>query len=341
MTVINDPLTALIGNTPLVPLTKLGAGLPAQVAAKCEWFNPGGSAKDRAALWMLKEALTKGIIREGGTIIEPTSGNTGISLAWLGLRFGLRVLLTMPQTMSQERRLLLEALGAEVVLTPGAEGLPGAVRRAKELAAEIPGAVILNQFANPANPESHYQTTGPEIWQDTGGTVDIVVAGIGTGGTLTGIARALKERKPGVKTVAVEPAESPVLSGGTPGSHGIQGIGAGFVPEVVDRSLIDEIIPVATDAAVETARSLARKEGLLVGISSGAACHAALAVARRPENAGKLLVTVFPDGAERYLSAGIFARLTGSQEAGGSHPLDPPVFTRIQCTTVTLKRREF
>lgn len=304
----NDPLTALIGNTPLVTLTKVAAGLPARVAAKCEWFNPGGSSKDRAALSMLKDALAKGLIREGGTIVEPTSGNTGISLAWLGARFGLRVLLTMPETMSAERRALLQALGAEVVLTPGAEGLPGAVRQAGKLAAEIPGAVILNQFANPANPESHYRTTGPEIWRDTGGRVDMVVAGVGTGGTLIGIAKALKERNPGVKTVAVEPAESPVLSGGAAGRHGIQGIGAGFVPQVVDRSLIDEIIPVTTDAAVETVRSLARKEGLLVGISAGAACHAALSVAARPENEGKLVVAILPDSGERYLSAGLFER---------------------------------
>lgn len=305
---INDRHVALIGNTPLVALQKVGAGLSARVTAKCEWFNPGGSSKDRAALWMLKDAMARGLLREGGTIVEPTSGNTGISLAWLGVRFGLRVVLTMPETMSVERRTLLQALGAEVVLTPGTEGIPGAVRRAERLAAEIPGAIIPNQFANPANPESHYRTTGPEIWRDTGGNVDIVVAGIGTGGTLIGIARALKELKPGVKTVAVEPAESPVLSGGTAGMHGIQGIGAGFVPEVVDRSLIDEIIPVPTAAAVETARSLARKEGLLAGISSGAACFAALSAARRPENEGKLVVTVLPDSGERYLSTGLFEK---------------------------------
>ncbi|MEW6447119.1 MAG: cysteine synthase A [Bacillota bacterium] len=308
MLTTNDRLVPLIGNTPLIPLTKVGAGLPARVAAKCEWFNPGGSSKDRAALWMLKDALAKGLLREGGTIIEPTSGNTGISLAWLGVRLRLRVILTMPETMSAERRTLLRALGAEVVLTPGAEGIPGAVRRAKELASEIPGAIIPNQFANPANPKSHYLTTGPEIWHDTGGQVDIVVAGIGTGGTLVGIAKALKERKPGVKTVAVEPAESPVLSGGAPGKHGIQGIGAGFVPQVVDMSLIDEIIPVATSAAMATARSLAEQEGLLTGISSGAACFAALSVARRPENEGKLVVAVFPDSGERYLSTGLFEK---------------------------------
>ncbi|MEW6574198.1 MAG: cysteine synthase A [Bacillota bacterium] len=304
----DDPLVMLIGNTPLVALTKVGAGLPARVAAKCEWFNPGGSSKDRAALWMLTDALARGLVREGRTIVEPTSGNTGISLAWLGVRFGLRVILTMPETMSAERRTLLRALGAEVVLTPGTDGIPGAVRRAQELAAEIPGAFMPNQFANPANPESHYRTTGPEIWQDTGGDVDIVVAGIGTGGTLVGIARALKELNPGVKTVGVEPAESPVLSGGMAGKHGIQGIGAGFIPQVVDRSLIDEILPVETGAAMATARSLAEREGLLTGISSGAACFAALSVAARPENEGKLVVAVLPDSGERYLSTGLFDR---------------------------------
>uniref|UniRef100_A0A7C1F7L3 Cysteine synthase n=1 Tax=Ammonifex degensii TaxID=42838 RepID=A0A7C1F7L3_9THEO len=304
---IDDPLVAMIGNTPLVRLTKIAADLPAVVAAKCEWFNPGGSAKDRPALWMLRDALAKGLIRPGGTVIEPTSGNTGIALAWLGVRFGLRVILTMPETMSEERRKLLRALGAELVLTPAAEGIPGAVRRAEEIAASVSGVFMPNQFANPANAESHYRTTGPEIWRDTEGRVEIVVAGIGTGGTLTGIARALQERKPGVKMVAVEPAESPVLSRGVAGKHGIQGIGAGFVPEVLERSLINEVFPVPTEAAYETARSLAVKEGLLVGISAGAACFAALTVARRPENTGKLVVVIFPDAGERYLSTGLFS----------------------------------
>ncbi|MEW6192253.1 MAG: cysteine synthase A [Bacillota bacterium] len=302
---VNEALLGLIGNTPLVGLARIAAGLPARVAAKCEWFNPGGSAKDRPAWWMLQDALARGLIRPGDTIVEPTSGNTGIALAWLGVQLGLRVILTMPETMSAERRKLLRALGAEVVLTPAAEGIPGAVRCAEEIAAAA-GAFTPNQFGNPANPESHYRTTGPEIWRDTEGQVDIVVAGVGTGGTLTGVARALKERKPGVRTVAVEPAESPVLSRGVAGKHGIQGIGAGFVPQVLDRDLIDEVFPVPTEAACEMARSLAVKEGMLTGISAGAACFAALSVAGRPENAGKLVVVVFPDGGERYLSTGLF-----------------------------------
>lgn len=302
----NDPLIRIIGNTPLVRLKRVLCGLTATVAAKCEWFNPGGSSKDRAALWMLREARQQGNLSIGGTIVEPTSGNTGVALAWLGVRLYLKVILTLPETMSIERRKLLAALGATVVLTPGDEGLAGAVRRAREIVNATPGAYMLDQFANPANPDSHYHTTGPEIWRDTTGQVDIVVAGIGTGGTLTGIARALKERRPKIRIIAVEPAESPMLCGGLRGQHGIQGIGAGFVPAVLDRSLVDEVFTVSTEAAVATTRSLAVKEGLLTGISSGAACFAALAVANRPENTGKLIVVVFPDSGERYLSTNLF-----------------------------------
>jgi len=305
MPVYNSPLD-LIGHTPLVRLTLLAAGLPAAVAAKLEFLNPGGSVKDRAALSMLAAAEAQGRLGPGAVVIEPTSGNTGVGLAWICARKGYRLVLTMPETMSLERRRLLRAFGAEIVLTPGDEGMPGAVRRAEELAARTPGAFVPGQFANPANPEAHRRGTAVEIWEDTAGAVDILVSGVGTGGTLTGTAGELKKRKPAVRAVAVEPAESPVLAGGPPGAHSIQGIGAGFVPDILERPLIDEVVAVSSREARETARRLAREEGLLVGLSAGAAARAALEVAARPENAGRLVVVIFPDSGERYLSTGLF-----------------------------------
>jgi cysteine synthase A len=305
MPVFDSP-TELVGRTPLVRLTRVGAGLPAAVAAKLEYLNPGGSVKDRAALAMLEAAEAEGRLAPGSVIIEPTSGNTGISLAWICARKGYRLILTMPETMSLERRRLLRAFGAEIVLTPGAEGMTGAVRRADELAARTPGAFVPRQFANPANPETHRRGTAVEIWEDTAGAVDILVAGVGTGGTLTGTAGELKQRKSAVRAVAVEPAESPVLAGGPPGSHPIQGIGAGFVPEILDTAVIDEVIGVSGSEAMRMVRRLAREEGFLVGLSAGAAAHAALQVAARPENDGRLVVVVFPDSGERYLSTGVF-----------------------------------
>ncbi|MFA7467289.1 MAG: cysteine synthase A [Desulfotomaculaceae bacterium] len=296
----------LIGNTPLYALKRFGAGLPGRILAKLELFNPGGSVKDRIANAMIEHAEKSGILRDGGVVIEPTSGNTGIGLAMICATRGYRCILTMPETMSVERRSLLKALGAEVVLTPGAEGMSGAVRRAEELAAEIAGAIITGQFVNPANPAAHRHTTAEEIWRDTGGTVDILVAGVGTGGTITGIGEVLKERKPGVQVVAVEPAGSPVLSGGQPGVHKIQGIGAGFVPLVLNKEIIDEIVQVTDGQAIETAKRLAREEGLLVGISSGAAAHAALELAGREENRNRNVVVIFPDTAERYMSTELF-----------------------------------
>ncbi len=301
-------LTGLIGNTPLLRLARIGAGLPAVLAAKLEFLNPGGSVKDRAALAILEAAERQGLIGPGAVIIEPTSGNTGVGLAWTCALKGYRLILTMPETMSVERRRLVEAFGAEVVLTPGEEGMSGAIREAERLAEAQPGSFVPNQFRNEAVREVHYRTTGPEIWAATGGQVGVFVAGAGTGGTVSGVSRFLKERNPAVQTVAVEPAESPVLSGGEPGSHGIQGIGAGFVPEVFQREVVDEIIPIETGVAMETARRLACEEGLLVGISSGAACRAALEVAARPENSGKLVVVIFPDSGERYLSTGLFVQ---------------------------------
>lgn len=304
---VYDNVCALIGGTPMVRLNKIAAGLPASVVAKLEFFNPGGSVKDRIAERMIREAEEKGLINKNTLIIEPTSGNTGIGLAMVCAARGYRLVLTMPETMSVERRRLLRAYGAEVVLTPGAEGMSGAVRRAMELAAEHPGSFIPQQFANPANPAAHRATTAEEIWRDTGGRVDFFVAGVGTGGTITGVAGALKEKRPGLKAVAVEPAASPVLSGGLAGPHGIQGIGAGFVPEVLDRSLLDEIMPVKDADALNTARRLAAEEGLLVGISAGAAAWAALQVASRPENKDKTVVVLLPDTGERYLSTELFA----------------------------------
>ena len=296
----------LIGSTPLVELTALlGEGGGARVLGKLEAANPGGSAKDRVARAMVGAAEREGRLSPSGTIIEPTSGNTGVGLAMVAAARGYHLVLTMPDTMSVERRALAAAYGAEVVLTPGAEGMAGAVARAEELAATTPNSIIAGQFDNPANPQAHYETTGPEIWADTEGKVDVLVAGVGTGGTLCGSARFLKEKNPQLLTVAVEPAESQVLAGGASGPHGIQGIGANFVPGNFDRSLVDEIMPVSSDDALVTARLLARGLGLLVGISSGAAAHAALAVAARPELAGKTVVTVLPDTGERYLSVGL------------------------------------
>jgi cysteine synthase A len=303
--IFND-ITETIGNTPLVRLRRLGAGLPAEVVAKLESFNPLSSVKDRIGVSMINAAEREGKIGPDTTIIEPTSGNTGIALAFVCAARGYRLILTMPETMSIERRKLLQALGAELVLTPGAEGMRGAVRKAEELAQSIPNSFIPQQFKNPANPEIHRQTTAEEIWRDTDGRVDILVAGVGTGGTITGVAEVIKARKPSFRAIAVEPKQSPVLSGGQPGPHKIQGIGAGFIPDVLRLDLVDEIIQVDQFDAMQTARRLAREEGILVGISSGAAAFAALQVAARPENAGKLLVVVLPDTGERYLSTELF-----------------------------------
>ena len=297
-------LTDLIGNTPLLALERYAPGT--RVLAKLESFNPLSSAKDRAALYMIRDAEDRGLLKPGGVIVEPTSGNTGVGLAYIAALRGYRLVLTMPETMSAERRSLISALGVELVLTPGDQGMSGAIRRAQELLETLPGAWMPGQFDNPANARAHYETTGPEIWRDTDGTVDVLVAGVGSGGTLTGAGRYLKERNPQVKLVAVEPAESPVLSGGPAGPHKIQGIGAGFVPQVLDRSLVDEVLTIPGDEAMEAVRALARTEGLLVGISSGAAARAAALLAARPEYAGRTIVTVFPDTGERYLSTGVF-----------------------------------
>jgi cysteine synthase A len=308
MSKIYNNLAELIGKTPLLALNNYGAAnnLSATVLGKLEYFNPAGSVKDRIAKAMLDAAEESGQLKPGGTIIEPTSGNTGIGLASVGAARGYRVILTMPETMSVERRKLLKAYGAELVLTEGAKGMKGAIAKAKELAESIPGAVILGQFDNPANPAIHRATTGPEIWEDTDGKVDIFVAGVGTGGTVTGVGEYLKSKNPDVKVVAVEPAGSPVLSTGVSGSHKIQGIGAGFVPNVLNTSIYDEIITVKDEDAFATGRQIARTEGLLVGISSGAAAWAATQLAKRPENAGKVIVVVLPDTGERYLSTAMF-----------------------------------
>ena len=296
----------LIGSTPLVELTGLiGADAPARVLGKLEAANPGGSAKDRVARAMINAAEREGRLSPGGTIIEPTSGNTGVGLAMIAAARGYRLVLTMPDTMSVERRQLAAAYGAQIELTPGDQGMAGAVARAEELAAATPGSIIAGQFDNPANPLAHYETTGPELWAATDGTVDALVAGVGTGGTLCGSARFLKEKNPAVRAVAVEPAESQVLAGRPAGAHGIQGIGANFVPGNFDPSVVDEIVPVTTDDALATTRRLARELGLLVGVSSGAATCAALALAAQPEYAGKLIVAVLPDTGERYLSLGL------------------------------------
>ena len=298
----------LIGGTPLLELSNLEKqlGLKAKLLAKLEYLNPAGSAKDRIGLAMIDEAEKAGKLRPGSVIIEPPSGNTGIGLASVGAARGYRVVIVMPDTMSRERRVLMKAYGAELVLTDGAKGMTGAIEKAEELAASIPGSFIAGQFVNPVNAEAHYRTTGPEIWNDTDGSVDIFVAGVGTGGTITGVGRYLKEQKPSVKVVAVEPAGSPVLSGGKPGAHGLQGIGAGFVPKVLDTGVYDEVICVENEEAYEAGRMLGKREGVLVGISSGAALHAAIELAGREENAGKTIVVLLPDTGDRYLSTALF-----------------------------------
>lgn len=311
MAKISKSLTELIGKTPLLELSNYETknGIPAKIVAKLEYFNPGGSVKDRIALAMIDDAEQRGILKKGSVIIEPTSGNTGIGLASVAAARGYRIIITMPETMSVERRILMRAYGAEIVLTEGSKGMNGAIAKAKELAAITPNSFIPGQFDNPANPEIHRATTGPEIWEDTDGKVDIFVAGAGTGGTVTGVGEYLKSKNPNVKIVVVEPADSPVLSEGRPGAHKIQGIGPGFVPSVLNTKVYDEIIPVKNEDAFATAREIGREEGLLVGISSGAAAWAATELAKRPENAGKTIVVLLPDTGERYLSTALFADL--------------------------------
>lgn len=306
---IAKKLTDLVGNTPLLELSNYNENkhLKAKLVVKLEYFNPAGSVKDRISLAMVVDAEAKGVLLPGATIIEPTSGNTGVGLAFVAASKGYKLVLTMPDTMSMERRNLLKALGATLVLTPGAEGMKGAIAKAEELKAETQGAVILQQFENPANPAVHVRTTGQEIWRDTDGEVAIFVAGVGTGGTVSGVGKALKEHNKEIKIVAVEPTDSPVLSGGKPGPHKIQGIGAGFVPKTYNPAIVDEILQVTNDDAIRTSRELAAQEGLLVGISSGAAVYAATELAKRPENAGKTIVALLPDTGERYLSTLLYA----------------------------------
>jgi cysteine synthase A len=304
---IYDNVLETIGKTPLIRLNKLTEGIDATVVGKTEARNPGGSVKDRVSLGMILDAEKQGLVKPGATFVEPTSGNTGIGLAMVCAVKGYKLILTMPETMSIERRNLLKAYGATLVLTPGPEGMGGAIKKAEEIVTKTPNSFLPQQFKNLANPKIHRETTGPEIWQDTDGKIDILVSGVGTGGTITGITQHIKDKKPGFKAIAVEPAASPVLSGGAKGPHKIQGIGAGFVPDVLKMDLVDEVFKVTDDQALQTARELVQKEGLLVGISSGAATYAALEVAKRPENRGKLIVVILPDTGERYLSTVLFA----------------------------------
>ena len=305
---IYNSISELVGNTPLLRLNNIekANGLSARVLAKIEYFNPAGSVKDRAALEMINDAERSGRLKAGGTIIEPTSGNTGIGLAAIGASRGYKVIITMPDTMSRERQLLMTAFGAELVLTDGSLGMAGAIAKAEEIAKTIDGAIIAGQFSNPANPEAHRKTTAPEIWEDTNGEVDIFVAGVGTGGTITGIGEYLKSKNPDIKIIGVEPTDSPVLSGGKAGAHRLQGIGAGFVPEILNTSIYDELLTVSTDEAYCAGREIAKREGILVGISSGAALHAAKLIASRTENEGKTVVVLLPDTGDRYLSTEMF-----------------------------------
>lgn len=306
---IYTSVSQLIGRTPLLELTNMekADGLAARLIVKLEGCNPAGSAKDRVALSMIEDAERKGLLSPGSVIIEPTSGNTGIGLCSVAAARGYKCIIVMPDSMSVERQRLMRAYGAQLVLTPGAQGMSGAIARAEELSAQIPGSFVAGQFVNPANPDAHYRTTGPEIWEDTGGNVDVFVAGVGTGGTITGTARFLKEKNPAVRIVGIEPADSPVLTEGRSGAHGIQGIGAGFVPEILDTALLDEVITVSTREAYAAGRRLGMEEGVLAGISGGAALHAALQVAKRSENAGKTVVVLLPDSGERYLSTAMYA----------------------------------